>query len=432
MNRPLCVAPVQTTNIAIPHTAYQVDFMSVNCGRIVPASKRRICFKFGYTNADAFSNGRTGQECRGSEHEVVITWSLSSGKQAISFDQHEVFFDVCDSTQTKLSHSWEDKLGGHCLEVKIHAAFMSTKTNPDPNWKQYNLFVDGVSFFLMPKIFEIGVFPREDVTASFALGPNIARCSFGASSSAQAGRFRNLPKSDPDILPPEESKAPEPKPATVVDLLSFDEFDHPAAAIATPPMHTAPVQIKYAPAQIAAQTYHDPAQVSAQTNHAPAQTNQHLGDGNCISPGSGNKYCPAQDPSPFYLNASPNAMTSRSNPTPVTPQASSLALVSAHGATTSHGVDRAVQTPVNIDDLFGVTVAFPGKKESCDANMFEKDAHTSLGQLQGSKHNPNKPVRNPFNPAPARNGFAAQPLYQRQYSSYGLHQANVKPGFSYQ
>ena len=144
----------------VPHTAYQVDFAAVNCGMFVAASKRIVRFKFGFTNPEALSGGKRGAECRGVEHEVIVTWSLSSGKQAVAFDRHEVFFDVGDSTQTKVSHSWRDE-NGHTFFVIAHAANLSLRTDtllvPNPDWRQYDLFIDGVSFFRMPKIFEVGV-----------------------------------------------------------------------------------------------------------------------------------------------------------------------------------------------------------------------------------------------------------------------------------
>lgn len=409
MSHPLSVALRQ--NVTVPHAAYQVDFISVNCGKIVPASKRRICFKFGYTNADALSDGKTGQGCRGSEHEIIVTWSLSSGKQAISFDQHEIFFDVGDSTQTKFSHSWEDKFG-HCLEVKIHAASMSTKVNHDPNWKQYDLLINGVSFFVMPKIFEIGVFPREDAAASLALKSNFAPCPYGASPNAPTERF-NLSTNNIDFLLTEELKTPEQKPPEVVDLLSFDEFDHPVPAVTTLTADPAPVQTIHAPAQVAAQTYHDPAEVPTQTNNAQ----YYLGDTNCISPASGNVQSkPVQDSSAYHLNTSlSQTMTSQSNPTPVTPPGE-------------------MQNLINTDRLFCVTAASPVTKEYCDD-------HKSLGHLHGGKYKSEKPVMNPFISEPVcsqqgilRNEFATatQPLRQRQYDGHTLQQASTQPGFGYQ
>jgi hypothetical protein len=143
----------------IRHTTYQVDFAAVNCGLFIGASKRIVRFKFGYTNLGALDAGKRGAECRGSEHEVIITWSLSSGKQAVAYDEHEVFFTVCDSTRTKFSHSWRDE-NGHTFFIIAHAATLSLRTDtfliPNPDWRQYDLFIDGVSFFHMPLLCDVG------------------------------------------------------------------------------------------------------------------------------------------------------------------------------------------------------------------------------------------------------------------------------------
>jgi len=309
----------QRPTMAVPHAAYQVDFVAVNCGKIMAASKRRICFRFGYTNTDALSDGKTGQECRGSEHEVVVTWSLSSGKQAIAFDQEEIFFGVGDSTQTKFSRSWEDKFG-HCLQVKIHAAPMSTKAAPNPNWKQYDLLIDGVSFFDTPKIFEIGVFPKDDAASSLSLGPNFAACPSTASSNALADQV-NLSTVNKEV------KTSEQEAAQVVDLLSFDEFDHPAPAVAAP--STAPVQTMHACVQIAGQTCHNSSQVQTHTNYLLAPTS------------------PSQ------------TMTTETNPTPVTPPASTSALVLAPVASPSYGMYGEMQPEKTLVDPFGVGPACP-------------------------------------------------------------------------
>lgn len=144
----------------VPHTAYQVDFAAVNCGMVIPTTKRVIRFKFGFTNVNALSSGKKGTECLGVEHEVIVTWSLNSGKRAVAFDKHEVLFAIDEETKTKFSHSWRDE-EGHAYYLNAHAVNISLRTDtlliPNPDWRQYDLFVDGVSFFRMPKLFEVGV-----------------------------------------------------------------------------------------------------------------------------------------------------------------------------------------------------------------------------------------------------------------------------------
>ncbi|KAL7531586.1 hypothetical protein ACHAXR_008696 [Thalassiosira sp. AJA248-18] len=482
MSHPLYAAPKPKSNEQVPHTAYQVDFVAINCGRIVAASKRRIRFKFGYTNTEALRNGETGQECRGSEHEVSITWSLSSGKQAIAFDQHEVFFDVGDSSQTKISHSFKDQLG-HNLSVKIHAAPMSSKANPDPDWKQYDLMIDGVSFFKMPKIFQIGIFAKENAADSSRLSPKFAQYPSSRASHMQAGQFRNDDSNSNMglILPPDGPKIADPEPAAVADLLSFDEFDAPAPApaVAAPPTQAAPAQANYAPAQAPVQTGQlctcpgsgpdwpimHLSRLHQGNPFEPPQAQDQVINTNCVSPNTSpgiqgnNHYLATSQPFEYdNQNAAPPTTPAQSNqvsnlapttlafaqqPNPVTPTASSTAIVPVQPAPTSYGVDGAAKKLVDLDDLFGTSTAAPVTKESIDSKMQEANAHKSLGQLQGSTDsNPKRQVMNTFNPAPAYqqqqpgmcHGYPAQQQQQQQQPQYNnyTYQQYTQPGFGYQ
>lgn len=449
-----------------PHTAYQVDYAALNCGRIVAASKRRIRFKFGYTNLDALSDGKTGQECRGSEHEVSITWSLSSGKQAIAFDQHEVYFDVGGSSQTKISHRWKDHLG-HILEVKVHAANMSSKSNPDPDWKQYDLIVDGVSFFRMPKIFQIGVVAREVrqqqdnpklSSPRFAVTPRSLDSRQGPSPPrTQAGELRNNSSNHMDsILPPEAPKRVEPKPVEVADLLSFDEFDAPAPAVSAPsqaapaPAFAVPPQATLAP-PVAALPQAAPAQNSISNapaqinnNYAPAQTSTYApvnyapSINPCVAPensfqaqdrGFSNNISPTTSPGAVECVPPDHTASYAHQPNPVTPPVRSSALVPAQPAPAGYGDDGAMKQLVNIDNLFGASTAeAPTTKESMEAKMQEANAHKSLGQLQGSTaSHPKKPVMNPFNGAPA---YPQQQQQQQQAMYCGSYGAPQQPQYN--
>mmetsp|Transcript_31767 Transcript_31767/g.47451 ORF Transcript_31767/g.47451 Transcript_31767/m.47451 type:complete len:242 (-) Transcript_31767:130-855(-) len=181
----------------VPHTFYQIDYASANCGRIVPMSKRRIRFKYGYTNMPAIYDGLSGQDCRGAEHEVSIMWSLSSGKQSIQYDGEVVYVNVCDLADGKMTHSWHDK-DGHYLKVIVHSLSTSLKQTQDAEWRQYDLFIDGISYFKAPKIFEIGVFSKR----------NAGDCQMECNVFEQ----------------PTATKFDEAKSTEVVDLLSFDDI----------------------------------------------------------------------------------------------------------------------------------------------------------------------------------------------------------------
>jgi hypothetical protein len=78
-------------------------------------------------------------------------WSVTSGKRQIMMDGKEVHYA---STRTGvMDHSWSSK-GNHVMKVVCHAAAPMTA---NPGFRQYDLFIDGQSFFTMPKVYELGL-----------------------------------------------------------------------------------------------------------------------------------------------------------------------------------------------------------------------------------------------------------------------------------
>jgi hypothetical protein len=79
-------------------------------------------------------------------------WSLASGKRLITADGQEVHFSLGKRAEGKFEASWTMH-GGHMIKIVAHAApalFYS------PDFRQFDLLLDGCSFFDMPKIFELG------------------------------------------------------------------------------------------------------------------------------------------------------------------------------------------------------------------------------------------------------------------------------------
>jgi len=130
---------------------YQIDFSAVAAGKHVAASKRRIRWRYGFPNRQALEAGRTGTDCRGEEHEIVIIWSVTSGKRQILMDGKEIHY--ASSRTSILDHSWSTR-GNHVMKVIAHAAPPLSAT---PGFRQYDLLIDGQSFFTMPKVFELGI-----------------------------------------------------------------------------------------------------------------------------------------------------------------------------------------------------------------------------------------------------------------------------------
>jgi hypothetical protein len=476
---------------SIPHTAYQIDYVAVNCGKVVATSKRNIRFKFGYTDLEKLSSGLKGQDCRGAEHEVLVEWSLSSGKKAIVFDGKEVAFNIGIKGETKLKHSWKDPWG-HLLELEIHAANVSTKREQPRDWKQYDLHIDGVSFFRMPKIFEIGVKPSKV-----------------ASSPTQDGskdeRFPTLNVQD--------------APPMVADLLSFDDDN---AQLVVAPQYNVPqvynnyelpAQQSYGTSPFSAPTNPFDYQTTAPTaspgvtqyyaptaspgaympNSSPGETyapnaspgvtqnypNASPGGAYAPNASPGGLYAPNANPgmtqniaapsNPFdafpmqpsptaspgmnnyapttYLTNNNNAFGEPSyvNPSPgesyqpqaniVTPNTSSSAFVQTEQApstTADYGVPRSL---VNMDDIFAY------QNKPVQAQQTNNNGHASLGQLQGSKQT----VMNNYNAAPMQQqpqyqqqqqyqgGFSGyQQPQQPQFNQFAQQPSYAQPGFGYQ
>jgi len=130
---------------------YQIDFSAVAAGKRVSSTKRKMRWRFGYANPQALKDGRNGTDCRGEEHDVTIVWSLTSGKRQIMMDGREIHYST--NRAGLLDFSWQSK-GNHVIKVLCHAAPPMTA---QPGFRQYDMSIDGQSFFLMPKVFQLGV-----------------------------------------------------------------------------------------------------------------------------------------------------------------------------------------------------------------------------------------------------------------------------------
>ena len=71
---------------------YAKDFNVVACGKIIASSKRRIRWHFGWADPDALAAGKTGEACRGEEHDVTMIWSVDSRKLLMINDGREVYY----------------------------------------------------------------------------------------------------------------------------------------------------------------------------------------------------------------------------------------------------------------------------------------------------------------------------------------------------
>lgn len=130
---------------------YQVEFNAIATGKIVAMSKRRIRWRYGFPNQAAVDAGKSGLECRGEEHDVALVWSVSSGKRMIMSNGKQIFIGVNKSSV--FEHQWTDSRG-NMIKLVAHAG---TPVANAVGSRQYDLFINGKSYFTLPKTYEIGL-----------------------------------------------------------------------------------------------------------------------------------------------------------------------------------------------------------------------------------------------------------------------------------
>jgi len=133
---------------------YAIDFSAQAAGKRIATTKRRIRWRWGYTNQEGLDAGLVGTECRGEEHDVILVWSVTSGKRQILMDGKEVHFSA--SRSNIIDFSWTTK-GNHVMKLTAHASPPMSASQINSNFRQYDLLVDGQSYFAMPKVFELGI-----------------------------------------------------------------------------------------------------------------------------------------------------------------------------------------------------------------------------------------------------------------------------------
>jgi len=131
----------------IDSQAYAIDAELMNKGRRFALTKRRVRFCFGFGSKRALESGECGQSCRGEEHQVVLIWSLTSGKQRVLADGIEVHFARCGFTDN-LDCQWTMK-NGHIIRVIGRRGLKG-------DISKFDLIIDGLSYWKMPQIYQLG------------------------------------------------------------------------------------------------------------------------------------------------------------------------------------------------------------------------------------------------------------------------------------
>lgn len=132
---------------------YQINYRAKRAGKHISASKRRITFQFGFSSASAIKAGATEVQCRGEEHEVVLIWSHMTGKRQLYMDGREIHMSKAARGNTKFEYSWSIS-GNHVMKI------IANGTPPMGEMakchRQFDLELDGMSFFTFSRIYELG------------------------------------------------------------------------------------------------------------------------------------------------------------------------------------------------------------------------------------------------------------------------------------
>ena len=79
---------------------------------------------------------------------MTLTWSVSSGKRVIMANSRQIY---CNTVKSSVfEYSWVTEKN-HAIRLCVYS------TAPGNGERQYELSVDGISFYKMPKIFEVGL-----------------------------------------------------------------------------------------------------------------------------------------------------------------------------------------------------------------------------------------------------------------------------------
>lgn len=130
---------------------YQINYRSKRAGKHITATKRRITFQFGFSSAKAIAAGETEANCRGEEHEVVLIWSHVSGKRELFMDGKPIHASKAARGNTKFQFTWG--LGTHVLKIIANG---TPPMGENSNQRQFDLLLDGISYFRFFKIYQLG------------------------------------------------------------------------------------------------------------------------------------------------------------------------------------------------------------------------------------------------------------------------------------
>jgi len=141
------------------YVPYQIDYQTKGAGKTLGITKKKVTWKFGFANSEALAGGFSGSQCRGSEHEINFVWSLATGKRQIIVDQKEAHY-----SETGLNGWTSDRTFQHHFNlyspnygtVRCHLITLPPNHDAPGGNKPFQLKINGVNFFDLCKVFQLG------------------------------------------------------------------------------------------------------------------------------------------------------------------------------------------------------------------------------------------------------------------------------------
>ena len=212
-----------------------------------------ISRRFGFVNPQAVAEGKTGTEVRGEEHDITLVWSITSGKRLVLADGHEVH--ISSSRSSVFDFSWSMK-GGNIVKVIAHA---SPPLSDKPGFRQYDMLLNGQSFFSFPKMFRAGAPTVRRSTDNKIGHPNyvgVQSQSIAMQEEAELQRAIQASLADTGPVYHLPAGVSNSHKAEVEDLLDFGNDPLPEPIVTSPMAHQQPQNsfnqfypTNYAPAQ---------------------------------------------------------------------------------------------------------------------------------------------------------------------------------------
>jgi hypothetical protein len=164
--------------------------------------------RFGLTNLAALREGKEGRECRGEEHEIVLIWSIQSGKTRVFWNNSNITHLFREEQRfDRVVFGWESRSGAK-FKIVAHA-------KPVASEPQYNVFVDETSFLSLPHVSDLaGVHIAAEDVASDAGSSVPDLCG---QEPAQGSVYLELP--------PEFAKQPEGLAPETTAVFTFDDLE---------------------------------------------------------------------------------------------------------------------------------------------------------------------------------------------------------------